>query len=162
MAEQGSDRESQEEGLSYWKARKQLRRARTQAELAWLHGEKELVEAVFLDAKREGHDPKTSLQDLLASPLAPAFPRGDIPDLESRHEKFLDKWRIGITLVLVVALAVVVWLVVKDNNNNSAAAPYVSLLSGLAGIALGWMFANATGGSRGADHRSPNDGTTQH
>jgi hypothetical protein len=64
------------------------------------------------------------------------------------HERFLDKWRIVITLVTVVALFTVVMLILFTGTSASSASPYVSLLSGLAGIALGWMFAGSGAPSR--------------
>jgi hypothetical protein len=59
------------------------------------------------------------------------------------HEKYLDVRRVWITAFLLIALFAVVGLIVGRPSIATTATPYVSLLSGLAGIALGWMFANA-------------------
>lgn len=67
----------------------------------------------------------------------------EAPDNLSQHEKVLDRWRVIITLTLIVVLAIAVILVVRQTHPSAAAAAYVSLISGLAGIALGWMFANS-------------------
>jgi hypothetical protein len=61
----------------------------------------------------------------------------------THHEKVLDWWRILVTFVLVIVLAISVFLVVRQAKPSGAAAAYVSLVSGLTGIALGWMFANS-------------------
>lgn len=61
----------------------------------------------------------------------------------TRHERALDWWRVIITLALIGVLAVAVILVVRQTKPSATAAAYISLISGLAGIALGWMFASA-------------------
>lgn len=61
----------------------------------------------------------------------------------TRHERQLDGWRIVTTIVLVAGLLIVVGLVLFTKTSTNAAAPFISLVSGLAGIALGWMFAGA-------------------
>lgn len=63
----------------------------------------------------------------------------------TEHEKYLDRRRVWITGGLMVALFAIVGIVLFRTSITSTATPYVSLLSGLAGIALGWMFAG--GGS---------------
>jgi hypothetical protein len=129
----------------YRKDRKDLRKARTETELQWLAGERTLIAKVFEAAQEGKFDDADRISRYVASPASPALARS-VPDAESPHEKALDGWRVAITGVLVIALFTVVVIIVVQNSTNSAAAPYVSLLSGLAGIALGWMFANATGG----------------
>lgn len=59
------------------------------------------------------------------------------------HERVLDNWRIVVTVSLIVVLFGVIALVVLVKSATGTGTPYVSLISGLAGIALGWMFANA-------------------
>jgi len=56
------------------------------------------------------------------------------------HEKVLDWCRVAITGLLVLALFVIIFHV--STTKSATATPYISLLSGLAGIALGWMFTN--------------------
>lgn len=129
----------------YRKDRRDLREARTKTELAWLDGEQVLIAKVFEAAKEGKFEDADRISKYLASPASPALSRG-VPDSESPHEKALDGWRVAITAALVVALFTVVVIIVVQNSSTSAAAPYVSLLSGITGIALGWMFANATGG----------------
>jgi hypothetical protein len=63
------------------------------------------------------------------------------------HERYLDVKRVWITGGLLAALFTIVALVLFKSSIATTATPYVSLLSGLAGIALGWMFANAGGTS---------------
>jgi hypothetical protein len=62
-------------------------------------------------------------------------------DMLTPHERVLDNWRIVATFLLIGALFTAIVLAVIENNKS--AGPYISLSSGLAGIALGWMFANA-------------------
>lgn len=64
-------------------------------------------------------------------------------DTLTSHEKVLDNWRIVVTIALIIVLFGVIAMVVLIKSATSAGTPYVSLISGLAGIALGWMFANA-------------------
>lgn len=66
----------------------------------------------------------------------------------TEHEKYLDVRRVWITAGLVVALFAVVGIILLRSSIASTATPYVSLLSGLAGIALGWMFASS--GAKGS------------
>jgi hypothetical protein len=80
---------------------------------------------------------------------------GGLPDLQSggapeagrdtSHEYKLDGWRVFITVLLILALFTIMALIVSKSLATSTATPYVSLLSGLAGIALGWMFASGGG-----------------
>jgi hypothetical protein len=70
----------------------------------------------------------------------------------TEHERYLDVRRVWITAGLLLALFAVVALVLIKSSSAATATPYVSLLSGLAGIALGWMFANS--GSSLAGRRS--------
>src|SRR4051812_25428841 len=65
------------------------------------------------------------------------------------HEIYMDRWRLGLTAFLLAGLFVIVG-VVALGTGDADATPYVSLLSGLAGIALGWAFANG----QGNDHRA--------
>lgn len=77
------------------------------------------------------------------------------PDDVTPHERFLNGWRIVITGGLVLALFVVVVLILIGQSDAETATPYVSLLSGLAGIALGWMFAGAAGGNASSTRSLP-------
>jgi hypothetical protein len=70
------------------------------------------------------------------------------------HERFLDGWRVWITAGMLAALFAVVGLILFTKTAAAAATPYVSVLSGLAGIALGWMFASAGSPSGGGKGRS--------
>jgi hypothetical protein len=70
-------------------------------------------------------------------------PRSEGPEPLTRHERRLDNWRIATTIVLAGGLLVVLGLVLFTSTSSSTAAPFISLVSGLAGIALGWMFSGA-------------------
>ena len=131
----------------YWASRRRVRYARNQAEEAWFTGEAAILKKVY-EAAIEGDFGRADdfKAYLVGSPYERASEHRSVVNLESQHEKFLDKWRVGITIALVMALFIVLVLIVLQSGPNTAAAPYVSLLSGLAGIALGWMFANAAGG----------------
>jgi hypothetical protein len=83
-----------------------------------------------------------SSQVFEAGYLAPG-PTSQTPELLTPHERRLDAWRIVTTIVLVAGLLVVVGLILFTKTSTSAATPFISLVSGLAGIALGWMFAGA-------------------
>jgi hypothetical protein len=65
------------------------------------------------------------------------------------YERRLDSWRIVITFLLVLALFTLMIIIILKSINPGTATPYVSLLSGLVGIALGWMFATASQGRQG-------------
>lgn len=67
----------------------------------------------------------------------------ETPEQLTRHERSLDGWRIVTTIVLVGGLLIVVGLVLFTKASTNTATPFISLVSGLAGIALGWMFAGA-------------------
>lgn len=62
------------------------------------------------------------------------------------YENRLDTWRVFITVLLVLALFGLMIIIILKSINPGTATPYVSLLSGLVGIALGWMFATASQG----------------
>lgn len=62
------------------------------------------------------------------------------------YERRLDSWRVFITILLVLALFALMIIIILKSINPGTATPYVSLLSGLVGIALGWMFATASQG----------------
>ncbi|HEY6479636.1 MAG TPA: hypothetical protein VIZ00_06390 [Streptosporangiaceae bacterium] len=83
-----------------------------------------------------------SSQVLDAGYLEPGLGR-EAPESLTQHERLLDGWRIVTTIVLVGGLLVVLGLVLFTKTSTSSATPFVSLVSGLAGIALGWMFAGA-------------------
>lgn len=61
-----------------------------------------------------------------------------------RHLRRLDTWRLRLTLALVISLAVMITAVVvlsaSGSTSASDAAPYISIFSGLVGIAIGWLF----------------------
>ena len=73
-------------------------------------------------------------------------------DMLTPHERVLDNWRIVATFLLIGALFTAIVLAVLRSNNS--AGPYISLSSGLAGIALGWMFANAGATTRQSSPQS--------
>lgn len=69
----------------------------------------------------------------------------DSPDQGTSRAKgegrgYLNKARVITTYVLIGVLAIVAGLGLLLPGGSAAAAPYVSLLSGLTGIALGWLF----------------------
>jgi hypothetical protein len=73
------------------------------------------------------------------------------------HERFLDKCRVYLTGGLLAALFGVVGVILFTKAAASTATPYVSLLSGLAGIALGWMFTSTrTSKGAGSSNQDPN------
>ena len=64
-------------------------------------------------------------------------------DTLTPHEKVLDNWRVAVTVILILVLFTAVAIVIFHPSGAAAATPLLSLISGLTGIALGWMFANA-------------------
>jgi hypothetical protein len=108
-------------------------------------------------------------QDPEAFVIPEAWPIGKPPkpstdasfeDTLTPHEKFLDKWRIATTFCLILFFFAVIVYVVRFTTKDNAASvtPYVSLMSGLAGIALGWMFANSGTGARKGDSATTRTG----
>src|SRR5581483_11623800 len=77
----------------------------------------------------------------------------DASDGDPFHELRLDRWRVWVSLIMIVGLFLIVGLVIFSKVQNGA-AEYVSLMSGLAGIALGWLFGTGAASS----HRKQNDG----
>ena len=86
------------------------------------------------------------------TPAPPAPPETSPDDDVSPREQRLDKARVRIAAFMVVALFAAVGVALLTDRIGSGDTPYVSLLSGLAGIALGWLF--ATGGSVGGGKKS--------
>jgi 1,4-dihydroxy-2-naphthoate octaprenyltransferase len=62
---------------------------------------------------------------------------------EIQRESFMDRWRLALAAVLIVGLIVVVGLSVAQDSEFGG--DYVPLLSGLAGIAIGWLYSGTTG-----------------
>lgn len=58
------------------------------------------------------------------------------------HSVRMDSWRVYITAAMVLGLFGIVAYAFHKNPGD--ASPYVSLMSGLAGIALGWLFGSGT------------------
>jgi hypothetical protein len=69
------------------------------------------------------------------------------PDAVLTHdierETFMDRWRLALAAVLIIGLIVVVGLSVAQDSEFGG--EYVPLLSGLAGIAIGWLYSGTTG-----------------
>ena len=126
--------------------RTRKQRANRQNQLAQL--QLEAMTAVMGKARqaldRDEYDVYKSLSSLVfeAGYLDPEL-SSEGPELLTRHERRLDGWRIFTTIVLVGGLLVVLGLVLFTKTSTSTATPFISLVSGLAGIALGWMFAGA-------------------
>jgi hypothetical protein len=70
------------------------------------------------------------------------------------HERRMDRWRVLTTAAMVAALVLIIVAAIfhKQTTGRQAATGFVSLFSGLAGIALGWLF--GTGGAR-VERRAP-------
>jgi hypothetical protein len=69
------------------------------------------------------------------------------------HEVTMDRWRVSVSVIMIIGLFVIVALVIFSKVQNGA-TEYVSLMSGLAGIALGWLF----GTGAATNLRRSNDG----
>jgi hypothetical protein len=69
------------------------------------------------------------------------------PDAVLTHdiarETFMDRWRLVLAGVLIVGLIGVVGVSVTQDSQFGG--EYVPLLSGLAGIAIGWLYSGTTG-----------------
>jgi hypothetical protein len=65
----------------------------------------------------------------------------------------LNRTRVWVSFIMIIGLFVIVALVIFSKVQNGATA-YVSLMSGLAGIALGWLF----GTGAASNLRRPDDG----
>lgn len=126
-------------------ALKELQQARAQVEIDRLKAENEILTAVVEAAKKGEFDKADKLKTLLSTSEPKPI---EIPDsVETDHQRFLDKWRVAITIILVVALFGVILADILDSAAKAnGAGPYISLASGLAGIALGWVFANVSAG----------------
>ena len=61
-------------------------------------------------------------------------------DIADQHEKLMDKSRLFVAAVLILGLIASVFFAMKQNPQ--ATAQYLSLVSGLAGIAIGWLYGN--------------------
>jgi hypothetical protein len=77
-------------------------------------------------------------------------PRDDEP---TAHELQMDRWRVWTTVAMVAALFLIILASIYLRSGSSlgsgaaatAAGGFVSLFSGLAGIALGWLFGSGSG-----------------
>jgi hypothetical protein len=128
----------------------QIRKQR-EDDLAKLRAEAQ--SALLLKAKAALDDNKIKLFISLSDKafelanVGPAVDDGNIDrspdDVVTPHEKLLDAWRVFTTILLVIALGLIIGVVLLNSTAAKSGTPYVSLLSGLAGIALGWMFASA-------------------
>ena len=121
-------------------AQQRIDNARAQAYEAVVEGMREAALRGDLEsfdhlADRILNDPQTS------SPV-------DLANRRRRRTRALDVSRIVLTFILVLALAAIIFYVIwasKDPAGDSAAAaPYVSIFSGLVGIAVGWLFGTST------------------
>ena len=64
-------------------------------------------------------------------------------DIIDQREQLMDKWRLFVAAVLIAGLIVSVYSAMKQNvTNPQTTAQYLSLVSGLAGIAIGWLYGN--------------------
>lgn len=73
----------------------------------------------------------------------------EMAEREAARDSRMDLYRIFTAILLVTALfASVVWALTQGGENGQANAQYVSLISGLAGIAIGWLY-----GSSGSQRR---------
>jgi hypothetical protein len=62
----------------------------------------------------------------------------------------MDRMRVYVALILIFALLIaVIWAISGVAANGQSTAQYVSLISGLAGIAIGWLY-----GSSGSSRRT--------
>jgi hypothetical protein len=70
---------------------------------------------------------------------------------ELEREPRMDFWRVFATIVLVLGLiASVIWAIAQADHGagGETRAQYISLVSGLAGIAIGWLFGSTNSGGR--------------
>ena len=75
----------------------------------------------------------------------------------TEHEVRMDNWRVRTTIVMIAGLFAIVLFVVIVPGVPSATTQYVSLMSGLAGIALGWLFGSGASANlrRSGDAEAP-------
>src|SRR6266851_1818601 len=99
----------------------------------------EILMEKALQALKEGRLPEYS--SLSGHALGTPQDDSEQKSEPTAHERYLDVRRVWITAGLLGALFTIVALVLFKASIATTATPYVSLLSGLAGIALGWMFA---------------------
>jgi hypothetical protein len=82
------------------------------------------------------------------------------PGYRINHDTRMDCWRVLIAFVMILGLFGIVAAVAF--KGSASASPYVSIMSGLAGIALGWLFGSGTTtstGNRGSGSSSIRRGT---
>lgn len=114
-------------------------------------------EKVLLDAARAALEKGefAKLERIKVNLGLPVAANDENGDMLTQHEKALDFWRLGTTVLLILFLFAAIMYTVKEKSTT--AAPYLSLLSGLTGIAIGWMFTGTSGQSadrfREVNHR---------
>ena len=117
-----------------------------------------------LDADKLDLFKALSSQALRSNGFGPALDgEGSSPspnDTLTPHEKVLDRWRIVTTIILVLALFIALGFVLKSPTIAKTGTPYISLVSGLAGIALGWMFASAGNSNAARDSGTRTSGSS--
>lgn len=80
------------------------------------------------------------LLDRLTGP--PEAGRDVVITHDIKRESLMDRWRLVLAAVLIVGLIAVVGISVSQDSEFGG--EYVPLLSGLAGIAIGWLYSGTT------------------
>ena len=104
------------------------------------------------EASAGGKDPKR-FDQLISRLVDDASLQDNEP---TAHELQMDRWRVRTTLAMVVALFLIILAAILYHGQSSgqAATGFVSLFSGLAGIALGWLFGSGAVSVRGRAPRA--------
>lgn len=98
------------------------------------------------EASAGGKDPKR-FDQLISRLVDDASLQDNEP---TAHELQMDHWRVRTTLAMVVALFIILAAILYHGQaSGQAATGFVSLFSGLAGIALGWLFGSGAVSVRG-------------
>ena len=107
----------------------------------------EAYQLLLTQAKEAAGDGDLSRFDEVMARLVPApapdvSSSGPIGVEESHRQRWMDWWRIGMAALLVGGLiAIVAYAIGRESQE---AAQYVPLVSGLAGIAIGWLYSGIT------------------
>lgn len=80
------------------------------------------------------------------------------PATRSSHDVRMDLLRVAISFFMILGLFAIIGIVVFHPKATGSSA-YVSLMSGLAGIALGWLFGSGTTPVPGVTGRSRRRGS---
>jgi hypothetical protein len=123
------------------------------AESVTLAARRAAYELLLDEARRAaGTNNAARFDDLMAQLLYQTSTTGNLHGPPYIRQERMDRWRVSAAFVLIFSLVLVVaWALSQAGTGNGQTnAQYVSIISGLAGIAIGWLYGSGTSRVSGA------------